>query len=239
MNLKRMVPILLVGAALVIGLSAFSAVQSVSADTATPPATGSEGATTTALPPRGGHDGLRGGYTSDELAAALNITTDQLTQAYADARSAALTQAVKDGLITQAQADELNAQSSTALHGGMSRGLKGLDIDFDTYLAVALNIRVDELTAARAAALQTHVAALVADGAITQEQADWMVGRQALMDNAAFNSALQGAFESAVSLAVKDGVITQAQAAAVLAQNTDGSFFGLRGMGKMDGGHRH
>ncbi|QLQ06006.1 MAG: hypothetical protein HZY76_08035 [Anaerolineae bacterium] len=65
---------------------------------------------------RGGPGGGMGyGVSNSALAEALGITTAELTTAQTNAQKAAIAQAVKDGLITQAQADALLTRGETRL----------------------------------------------------------------------------------------------------------------------------
>lgn len=121
----------------------------------------------------------------EALAAALGISVDALETARESARDAALTQALADGELTQEEYDQIQARQ--ALQDYMDR---------DTVLADALGITVAELQAAQEAGKRipdlldelgiaqedfqasvqaSQAAALakaVADGVITQEQAD-------------------------------------------------------------------
>ena len=63
-------------------------------------------------------------------------------------------------------------------HGFMSSGSSA----HDEYLAEALGITVEELTAARRQAMAAYLADAVTAGDITQEQADLMLGKYALSD---------------------------------------------------------
>ena len=163
--------------------------------------------------------GLAGGYTREGLAEALGISVDELTSAYQEAYSAMLEDAVSQGLITQAQADELTADGRVFPFGGHAKGwLAENGIDFDTYLADALGISVDELNAARQTAVNSQIDQAVADGRITQDQADLMKGRYALANDSTFKSNMQSAFTDAVNQAVESGVITQAQADQILSK---------------------
>lgn len=240
MFMKRWIPILVIAALAVGGFAAFSATGKVSAQSG---AAASVGADETAVFAAGGFErGGRGGmaYTDEELAAALGITTDELTAARSEAKTAALAGAVADGLITQAQADEIAANGNAFPFGGRWGGwLAGQGLDFDAYLADALGISTDELAAARAEALDAHLAALVADGSLTQDQADLIKARHALAVSDTFKADLQSAYESALAQAVADGTITQAQADLLLAERADNAGFSLRGgFGGMGGGRR-
>ena len=141
---------------------------------------------------RRAHKGVASGTIDEEalLADALGITIDQLQAAREQANQAAITEAVEKGIITQEQADEMLAR----------RNLQSY-LERDALLAVALGMSVEELEAAYAegetlstlmgqrgldaatvrerlrAAYAEALAQAVADGAITQEQADEMDGR--------------------------------------------------------------
>lgn len=121
-----------------------------------------------------------GGLGGDEtyLADALGITVEELQAAKAEALTAALDQAVEDGVITQEQADAI------LLNGG-GRGFRHLGeaIDQQTYLADALGITVEELQAAKAEAQEAAISAALEAGTITQEQADYLQAKSAIRAN--------------------------------------------------------
>lgn len=136
---------------------------------------------------RGGpQPGLPGkpGQEDSYLADALGISVEELQTAQTTAYQAGVDQALAEGLITQAQADQL--KSST----GVGRSLRGFafgfvfgpdsGIDQESLLANALGVTVDELSAAREKAQAARIAQAVTDGVITQEEADQMAARQAL-----------------------------------------------------------
>ncbi len=243
MNRTKLFSLLSLGAvalALVVGAVAY---RSASAAEPTPTAVPS---TTTDLPAgpgegrgpgRGQDKALVDTASSEELATALGITVDELTAARQKANEAALAQAVEEGLITQAQADEIKANGSTL--GGRKGGwFKGQDIDMDALLADALGITVEKLQAAETQVFNARIDQAVTDGTLTQEQADLMKGQRALANDAAFQASMQSAFSDAVNQAAKDGVITQAQADQILADNSALKFFGPHGgPDGFDGGH--
>ena len=187
-------------------------------------ATATPAAKTTAAADRGvnGHDTY--------LAQALGITTEALQTSRTAAHEAAIQQAVKDGLITQAQADAM--LNKTGAQRGVRIDLRGTAIDNEALLAQALNITVEKLQAAKETA--AALAQAVTDGRITQAQADQITAERAM----AKYIADKGLFKSAVDSAVKDGVITQAQADAILAQPKPGLFGGAMGRGG-PGGDMH
>jgi hypothetical protein len=168
-----------------------------------------------------GPHGGKLGYSQQDLADALGIDLTKLQAAYESANTEALKQAVEQGLITQAQADEITARG---LSNGPIGGYKHLfsvddstsSIDYNALLAKALGIATDQLSAAYQAAYTTAVGQAVADGTLTQAQADLLIGRAALAADTKFQSSIQSAYEAALQQAVTDGVITQVQADAVL-----------------------
>lgn len=171
------------------------------------------------------------------LADALGIDLATLQTAQETARLAMIDQAVADGYLTAAPAEQLKLYS-----GGFGRGFAGL-YDRDQYLADALGISVKELQAAELEAFRAELAAAVEAGTLTQDEADLMLARrvaQEYLDTDALSAQIQSAYEAALAAAVADGAITQAQADALLAQMESASGFGWRGFGGFGGpgGHR-
>ena len=213
--------------AIVFGVTAY---RSASAATNTP---------NTPLVESTGHMGkdIPGGYSNEDLADALGITVDELSAARQEAKNAAIDQAVEQGLITQAQADQLKESGFAFPFAGHWGGwLSQNGIDWDVLLADALGISVDELQAASQQAHNARIDQAVANGAITEEQGELMKGRYALFSSESFRSAMGSAFESAVEQAVTAGVITQAQADLILERVNAGSLGGLPGLGGFEGG---
>ena len=191
-----------------------------------------------AVPSRDRAGRFGAGVTDANLASALGITTEQLQAAYETANAEALKEAVAQGLITQAQADQMSANAGGKhILGRFGKPGSTGSIDYDALLAKALNITPEKLQAARQTALTASLDAALKAGTLTQAQVDRMLGMQALSNDSAFQTALQTAYELAIKQAVSSGVITQAQADAILAaQNQNGGFFG-RGPGfGFDGG---
>ena len=176
------------------------------------------------------------GITDEDVAVALGISVDELTAAHEEAKNAILEQAVADGLITQAQADDILSGDSSSLPVRHWRiWLSDNGLDYDTFLAEALGISAEALQAARLEAFTTKINQAVADGTITQERAGLILGRFALAQDSTFQSAMQSAFEAAVNQAVDSGVITQAQADQIIA-NSSGIWMGRTG-GRGHGHH--
>lgn len=244
MNRKLLVSTLVLGALVVATIIGLVAYRSASAAAPTNPQLWSN--TTDLKGPDGrggpGH-GFEGGTSNEELATALGISVDDLTAAYQKANEAALAQAVEKDLITQTQADEIKANDSAFPFGNRWSGwLSQNGIDFDALLADALGISVDKLQAAYTQAENARIDQAVADGKMTQEQADLMKAHRALMTNEKYQTAIQAAYEAAIQQAVKDGVITQAQADLLLKEGLNaglGSQPGPKGMGGPGGGGGH
>jgi len=234
MQHKKTIIILIVGA--LAAISAFGAIAYQSVFAATPGTT--DTGTTTSAPQMGpgwmGNRGPCGAYNQQGLADALGITEDELNTATQNAYSAALTEAVSQGLLTQAQADTLSSNENAFPFGNRWDGwLSQNGIDFDSYLADALGISVDTLQTAYQTAYNANIDAMLANGNLSQQQADLMKGEYALSNDSTFQSSMQSAFSAAVNEAVSRGVITQDQADQLLS-NSNHMF--LQGMGAW-GGH--
>lgn len=129
-----------------------------------------------------------GGNGEQALADALGISLANLQTAEQKASDAAIQQAVTDGLITQDQADEMILRGGGFGFGFEGRGPFGFNnknnssstIDYNALLAQALNISVDQLNTARQKAESTLLDQAVANGTLTQAQADLIKARQAL-----------------------------------------------------------
>ncbi|MCA9979742.1 MAG: hypothetical protein KDD89_02880, partial [Anaerolineales bacterium] len=189
---------------------------------------------TPVVPPFGGRGerGLRGDTADDTyLADALGLTTEELQAAHQAAREAALAQAVADGLLTQEQMDSILASAET--HGRVP-GFGGRE-EADTFLADALGITTDTLEAAKQTARDARTADLIAEGVITQEQADLMAAQEAFKSY--MQSVAQAEYEAALADAVAAGAITQEQADLLLANGLPMGGYGGRGGHNGRGGH--
>jgi hypothetical protein len=234
MKHKRTITIFILGAlavAMTIGAAAYRSVLA-----ATPTAIAATGNAA----PLGwfGGNGMKGGYTTQDFANALGITVDALNTAYQSAYSAALKQAVTDGLITQSQADQLTSNGSAFPFGNRwDNWLTRNGIDFNTYLAQALGINVDALKAAYQTAYNTNIDQMVTDGNLTQAQADLMKGEYTLYNDSTFQANMQSAFTSAVNAAVASGAITQTQGGQILSHGSQMFMPGMFDMGGRGGPH--
>ena len=131
-----------------------------------------------------------------DMAEEKGLTVAEFQEIMTEARQNALDQAVADGVITQEQADQMAAfkeqakgrrQQMGAIHGYMEAAIAA---EFDLTeeelqerhaagetlmdLAGELGMTVEEFTAKMTAARSSALEQAVADGVITQEQADWM-----------------------------------------------------------------
>lgn len=167
----------------------------------------------------------RGGWEqSAALAEALGISEEELAAAVDMARQAAIDQAVADGRLTQEQADALAERDMGRL------GRHRFGAESDTLLAEALGVTVDELSAARTQAFAAQLAQAVADGDMTQAQADLMLAQRAY--RAYQTEQVQADTEAAIQAAVEAGAITQAQADLLLSNIGQGfGGFGRGGFG--------
>ncbi|MGE5221675.1 MAG: hypothetical protein ACM3PY_04510 [Omnitrophica WOR_2 bacterium] len=68
---------------------------------------------------------LAKGETMSQIAYSTGITTDQFRTLMLEVRSTAIDQAVKDGKLTQAQADWMKTRGAGAMAGGAGRGMGG------------------------------------------------------------------------------------------------------------------
>jgi hypothetical protein len=138
-------------------------------------------------PGRGGFGvGTRAG--DEYLAEALDISVEELQAAQEEVHAAVIEEAVNNGLITEEQAQQL-LEGNFAFRGpkagfGGRGGFHGFgqDIDREALLAEALGISVTELEAAKEEAQAAALADMVANGYLTEEQADSIEARQALKD---------------------------------------------------------
>lgn len=181
-----------------------------------------------------------GGYTSEDLAEALGISVDDLNVAYQTASQNAINQALSEGLITQSQADQLLERGYAFPFFKGRNWFTESSIDYQALLAEALGIPVERLEEAYQQAYQARIDQAVVDGRLTEEEADFIRGQEALFSNESFRSSMQSAFETAVQQAVVEGVITQSQADQILSRSGSGAGFlnfhgGLRGFGRHGG----
>ncbi len=179
------------------------------------------------------------GGSDEDLAAALGITIEDLTAAEQKAFTSAVDAALKAEYITTSQAETLKA--GTANFRNLYRYLsetERAEFEQDAYLAEALGINAEELEAAYEAVKQARIDALVADGTITQEQADLQAAYQALRGSTTFEATMKQAITDAINAEVTAGTLTQAQADLIIANLDEmpmGFGMGMQGMRGMEG----
>ena len=187
------------------------------------------------------------GGSDEDLAAALGISVEDLTAAVEKAFTAAVDAALEAETITASQAETLKAGNANfrSLYRYLGETERA-EFDQDVYLAEALGITEEELADAVAAVKQARVDQLVADGTITQEEADLQAAYQALRESTTFEASMKQAMTEAINAEVQAGTLTQAQADLLIA-NLDEmpmefgmgmhGMRGIEGAGDM-GGHR-
>lgn len=176
------------------------------------------------------------GGSDEDLAAALGISVEDLTAAVEKAFTAAVDAALEAETITASQAETLKAGNANfrSLYRYLGE-TERVEFDQDVYLAEALGITEEELADAVAAVKQARVDQLVADGTITQEEADLQAAYQALRESDTFEANMKQAMTDAINAEVKAGTLTQAQADLIIA-NLDAMPMGFGiGMHEMRG----
>lgn len=225
--------VLLLGGILALGLMAGAVTTFAQTEEPTPTPTVPEEVAPDAATPS-----LRGSRLGDDdeaLAEALGITVEELDAAQETARVALIDQAVADGHLTAEEGEALKADGDR-LHNSSQYGY-----DKDEFLADALGVSVETLEAAQLEAYEAELAARVAAGDLTQEEADLKLAQKAAegyLDTASINAQVRAAQEAAITAALADGAITQAQADALLAylDANPYTFNGFNGHGG-HGGH--
>lgn len=161
-----------------------------------------------------------------DLAEALGISLDEFKEAKSSAMESLIDQAVELGFITQIQADELKAVEDfgcMGLHRYM--GLDEMEqLDFKDFFIEALGINEADYQAAIESVQQANLETAVANGKLTQQEADAITGWQALKEDTKFNDSIKAAYSAAIEEALEDGTLTQAQADALLNELEDGNF---------------
>ena len=173
------------------------------------------------------------GGTGEDLAEALGITAEELDAAQEEAFLSAIDTALKAEYITDSQAESLKAGNGgfRSLFRYLSENERS-EFDQAAYLAEALGISGEELEAAYDAIRQARIDELIADGIITQDQADLRVAFLALRESTTFQANMKQAMTDAINSEVEAGTLTQAQADLLIASLEDlpaGFAIGMRG----------
>ena len=225
----------ILGGALALGLLGGGMVAYAQTDPATPAAPSTETEELTpAIPSTGSSRSSAWIDGSQALADALGIELTALTAAQEEAHIAIINQMVADGVLTAEEGESLKSSGSSL------RGISRYGYERDEFLADALGISVETLEAAQLQVYEAELAARVAAGDLTQEEADLKLAQKAAasyIDTDSINAQVRAAQEAAIAAALDDGAITQAQADALLAylDANPYSFSGFNGRGH--GGH--
>jgi len=165
----------------------------------------------------------------EDLAEALGLSLDEFEDAKSSAMESLIDQAVELGFITPEQAEELETEenlSRMGLHRYLSLE-EMAQLDYDDIFLDVIDVTAEEFKAAVAAVQQEKLEDAVAEGKLTQEQADLITGWQALKENPKFNDTIKASYTAAIEEALADGTITQAQADALLDKLEDANFNNL------------
>lgn len=225
----------ILGGALALGLLGGGMVAYAQTDPATPAAPSTETEEVTPAVPSTGSRSTEWIDEDQALADALGIELTALTAAQEEARIALIDQAVADGHLTAEEGEALKAS------GDRLRNSSQYGYDKYQFLADALGISLETLEAAQLEVYEAELAARVAAGDLTQEEADLKLAQKAAagyIDTDSINAQVRAAQEAAINAALADGAITQAQADALLAylDANPFNFSGFNGRGG-HGGH--
>jgi hypothetical protein len=178
---KTMVISFVVILVLALGAVAAFAQNDTTPDTDTTPALPSGPGGFRSFGGRPGHHDF-GGSDDESLAAALGITVEELQAARQKVYADRLAQAVEDGYLTQEQADNMQAMNALKAYIdrqailaevlGMTAGELDAARDDGSLSDILANITPAELQERMQAATESAVQQAVADGVITQAQAD-------------------------------------------------------------------
>lgn len=174
------------------------------------------------------------GGSYQDLAAALGISVEELTAAREKAFTSAVDTALEAEYITASQAETLKA--GDPIFRTLYRYLgetERAEFDQEVYLAEALGISETELEAAYDAVRQARIDELVAEGTITQDEADLRAAYQALRESTTFAENMKQAMIEAINAEVEAGTLTQAQADLLIANLNElpmGLGMGMQGM---------
>jgi len=161
----------------------------------------------------------------DKLAGILHLTPAQTTDALKQAQLQTVDQMLKDGQITQQQADALKARINAGQglgfafgfgrHGGGFRGFKGNGTLMQSLTTAELN----------AAASALHMSAADLKSALKSGKSLSAIETQQKVSDSAVKTAMKNAAKGVLDNAVKAGTITQAQADSILSRLGSGLKF--------------
>lgn len=156
----------------------------------------------------------------DKLAGILHLTPTQTQDALKQAQLQTVDQMLKDGQITQQQADAMKARINAGQglgfgFGGRHRGFKGNRALMQSLMTAELN----------AAASALHMSAADLQNALKSGKSLSALETQQNVSDSAVKSAMTNAAKGVLDNAVKAGTITQAQADAILSRVGSGLKF--------------
>jgi polyhydroxyalkanoate synthesis regulator phasin len=154
----------------------------------------------------------------DKLAGILHLTPAQTQDALKQAQLQTVDQMLKDGKITQQQADamkaRINAGQGLGFGFGRHEGFKGNH-------ALMKDLKTAELNAAASA---LHMSTADLQSALRSGKSLADLESQQKVSDSAVRAAMKDAAKGVLDKAVKAGTITQAQADAILARVGNGTF---------------
>ncbi len=154
----------------------------------------------------------------DKLAGILHLTPAQTQDALKQAQLQTVDQMLKDGKITQQQADamkaRINAGQGLGFGFGRHEGFKGNH-------ALMKDLKTAELNAAASA---LHMSTADLQSALRSGKSLADLESQQKVSDSALRAAMKDAAKGVLDKAVKAGTITQAQADAILARVGNGTF---------------
>jgi polyhydroxyalkanoate synthesis regulator phasin len=159
----------------------------------------------------------------DKLAGILHLTPTQTQDALKQAQLQTVDQMLKDGQITQQQADAMKARINAGqglgpIGGGFRHGGSG----FGASGTVMRDLKTAELNAAASA---LHMTTADLQSALRSGKSLSTLETQQKVSDSAVKSAMTNAAKGVLDKAVKAGTITQAQADAILARAGSGLNF--------------
>src|SRR6266852_8589245 len=150
----------------------------------------------------------------DKLAGILHLTPAQTQDALKQAQLQTVNQMLKDGRITQQQADAMKARinAGQGLGFGFGAGRHG---GFKADMTLMRNLKTAELNAAASA---LHMSPADLQSALRSGKSLTDVETQQKVSDSAVKAAMKNAAKGVLDNAVKAGTITQAQADAILSR---------------------
>jgi len=161
----------------------------------------------------------------DKLAGILHLTPAQTTDALKQAQLQTVDQMLKDGRITQQQADAMKAgiNAGQGLGFGFGFGRHGGGFGgFKADMTLMQNLKTAELNAAASA---LHMSAADLKSALKSGKSLSAIETQQKVTDSAVKTAMKNAAKGVLDSAVKAGTITQAQADSILSRLGSGLKF--------------